>query len=196
MTPTSCRSARTNATTSRSLGPWLARSISVSAAADPLVVDETNLAVNTTANFADNFTSSFGADGAGTLTYTPGVNAGSTGLVDTATNQAVVLSVNAGVVEGRTAVSNDLVFTVSVNAGGTVTLDQVRAVVHTPDSGPDQSTGLSAANLITLTATIVDKDADPASAVLNIAGAISFKDDAPSIGGKGVFPEVTLPLRG
>ena len=53
------------------------------------------------------------------------------GLTDTATGQAVNLSLNGNVVEGRTAGSNLLVFTVSVNtANGDVTLDQKRAVVH------------------------------------------------------------------
>ena len=42
--------------------------VSATAAADALTVDETFLATNATANFADNFTSipNFGADGAGT----------------------------------------------------------------------------------------------------------------------------------
>ena len=38
------------------------------------------------------------------------------GLVDTATGQSVVLSLVSGVVQGRTATSNDLVFTVSVDS--------------------------------------------------------------------------------
>jgi hypothetical protein len=101
--------------------------------------------------------------------------------VDTATGQAVNLLLNGSVVEGRTAVSNELVFTVTVNGSGTVTLDQQRAVVHAPNSGPDQSTTLSAANLITLTATSTDGDGDTASATANIANALTFKDDAPSI---------------
>ncbi len=149
-------------------------------AADPLVVDESNLAINATASFADNFTSAFGADGAGSIGYALGIRAGGTGLVDTASNQAVVLGVNAGVVEGRTATGGDLVFTLSVDASGNVSLDQLRAVVHSPNTGPDQSTGLAAADLITLTATITDKDGDPASATLNLGGAIAFHDDAPS----------------
>ena len=151
------------------------------AVTDPLVVDESFLAINASANFADNFTSSFGADGAGTLTYTLGFNPGATGIIDTATNQAVVLSLNAGVIEGRTIVTNDLVFTVTVSAGGLVTLDQIRAVVHSPDTGPDQATTLNAANLITLTATITDKDGDSSSALINLGQALSFKDDAPTI---------------
>src|SRR4029079_14535801 len=83
-----------------------------------LIVAETVLATDASASFAANFSSAFGADGAGTLTYALSVVAGASGLVDTATNQAVNLSLNGSVVEGRTAVSNDLVFTVSVDAAG------------------------------------------------------------------------------
>ncbi|MCO4091142.1 MAG: cadherin-like domain-containing protein [Sphingorhabdus sp.] len=146
-----------------------------------LVVDETVLATNASASFAGIFTTNYGADGAGATVYTLGVVAGPSGLVDTATGQAVNLLLNGSVVEGRTAVSNELVFTVTVNGSGTVTLDQQRAVVHAPNSGPDQSTTLSAANLITLTATSTDGDGDTASATANIANALTFKDDAPAI---------------
>src|SRR6185503_6876552 len=80
-----------------------------STAAQPvLTVDETVLATNATANFASNFTSAFGADGAGTLVYGLNVVAGPSGLTDTATGQAVNLVLNGNVVEGRTAGSNDL----------------------------------------------------------------------------------------
>ncbi|KTD15494.1 DUF5801 repeats-in-toxin domain-containing protein, partial [Legionella hackeliae] len=144
-------------------------SINASAAADSLTVDETTLGNDASANFADNFTSSFGEDGAGQIDYSLSVHEGVTGLVDTATNEAVVLSINNdGVVEGRTATSNDLVFTVSVNGNGTVTLDQLRAVVHSPNTGADQPISLNAADLIQLTATITDKDGDSASAHLDL----------------------------
>ncbi|WP_210191331.1 DUF5801 repeats-in-toxin domain-containing protein, partial [Rhizobium sullae] len=57
-----------------------------------LTVDETVLGTNDTQSFAANFSSAFGADGAGTLTYALGVTAaGPTGIVDTATGEAVVL---------------------------------------------------------------------------------------------------------
>ncbi|WP_256581420.1 MULTISPECIES: DUF5801 repeats-in-toxin domain-containing protein, partial [unclassified Pseudomonas] len=104
-------------------------SINTTGTEPTLTVDETVLATNATQNFAANFSSAFGADGAGTLTYALAVVAGASGLVDTATGQAVNLSLNGGVVQGRTATSNDLVFTVSVAANGDVTLDQIRAVV-------------------------------------------------------------------
>jgi len=159
--------------------------VTATGTAPTLTVDETDLALNASAGFAANFTTLFGADGSaasGSLVYTLGVVAGPSGLVDTLTGQNVILSLNGNVVEGRTAGSNALVFTVTVATDGTVTLDQLRAVVHTPDAGPDQSTTLSAANLVTLTATATDFDGDTDSATINIADKLVFKDDAPSIG--------------
>src|SRR3546814_9635363 len=98
-----------------------------------MTVDETTFGTDAQASCASVFAPAFGADGAATAnatTYVLGINVGATGLVDTATNEAVVLSVVGGVVQGRTATSDALVFTVSVAANGTVTLDQSRAVVH------------------------------------------------------------------
>src|SRR5690606_35055322 len=135
-----------------------------------LTVDETALGTDAQASFASVFTPVFGADGAAAANATTtalGINAGAPWLIDTATNDAVVLSVVGGVVDGRTAMSDALVFTLSVAANGTVTLDQIRAVVHAPDSGADQPTGLVADNLITLTATVTDGDGDTAAATAN-----------------------------
>ncbi|MGF6705813.1 DUF5801 repeats-in-toxin domain-containing protein [Pseudomonas frederiksbergensis] len=146
-----------------------------------LTVDETVLATDATQSFTANFSSAFGADGAGTLTYALGMTAGPSGLTDTATGEAVNLSLNGGVVQGRTATTNLLVFTVSVAANGDVTLDQLRAVVHPDATDPDDSTTLSADNLVTLTATITDKDGDSAQATLNIGQNLVFKDDGPSL---------------
>jgi len=147
-----------------------------------LTVDESVLGTDASASFASIFTPTFGADGAAvtnSTTYALGVTAGSTGLVDSLTNQAVVLSVVGGVVQGRTATSNELVFTVSVAANGMVTLDQIRAVVHTPNSGPDQPTSPLGDNLVTLTATVTDADGDTATAVADIGQNLIFEDDAP-----------------
>jgi VCBS repeat-containing protein len=161
-------------------------SISVTGSVPALFVDETNLLADATASFASMFTSSFGADGPGTISYTLGVNAGPTGLVDTASNEQVVLTLEAGAVYGRTAVGGDIVFVISVAANGDVTLDQRRAVMHDVD-GPDPLTdhddpkGLLTANLVTLTATIVDGDGDSASALADIGNAFVFEDDGPSI---------------
>ncbi|MCP6697641.1 DUF5801 repeats-in-toxin domain-containing protein [Pseudomonas donghuensis] len=167
-------------------------SISTTGTEPTLTVDETVLATDATQNFAANFTSAFGADGAGTLTYALGVVAGASGLTDTATNEAVNLSLNSGVVEGRTATTNQLVFTVSVAANGDVTLDQLRAVVHPDATDPDDSTSLSADNLVTLTATKTDGDGDSAQATLNIGQNLVFKDDGPSISTTGTEPTLTV----
>ncbi|SCZ19457.1 MULTISPECIES: DUF5801 repeats-in-toxin domain-containing protein, partial [unclassified Pseudomonas] len=69
-------------------------SISTTGTEPTLTVDETLLGTNATQNFAANFTSAYGADGAGTLTYALGVVAGASGLTDTATGEAVNLSLN------------------------------------------------------------------------------------------------------
>ena len=166
-------------------------SISAPGASATLTVDETDLATNATASFAGAFTSSFGADGAGTITYALGVVAGPSGLVDTATGEAVNLVLNGTDVEGRTATTSLLVFTVTVDAAGNVTLDQLRAVVH-PTNDPDEPTTLSADNLVTLTATITDKDGDSASAGLNIGQNLVFLDDGPSISAPGASPTLTV----
>ncbi len=162
------------------------------AAADPLTVDETILATNASASFADNFSSTptYGADGAGTTTSAYALSVKSagvaSGLVDTLSNQSVVLTLTAGgVVEGRTAIGGALVFTVSVSAAGLVTLDQQRAIVHPDTTNPDDSKTLAAADLIVLTRTdtITDKDGDQntGSDFLNIGQALNFEDDGPTI---------------
>ena len=56
--------------------------------------------------------------------------AGASGLIDTLTNSAVNLSLKGGAVEGRSAVGDVLVFTITVDASGAVTLDQLRSVLH------------------------------------------------------------------
>jgi len=161
-----------------------------------LTVDESNFAIDASTSFTGLFTKDFGADGfkdsddndvedSDAVTYALGIssNGVASGLVDTLTGQSVILVMNGGVVEGRTSGSNDLVFTVSVNANtGEVTLNQSRAVVHDDPTDPDEATSpavLSAASLITLTATITDGDGDTNTAVANIGGAFAFRDDGP-----------------
>ncbi len=146
-----------------------------------LVVDETDLGTDASASFAGIFGSSFGADGAGSITYALGTIAGPSGLVDTATGQNVILSLNGTVVEGRTETGGDLVFTITVAANGTVTLNQMQAVVHGTNPDPNDPASLSAANLVTLTATVTDGDGDSATAIADIGSSFVFRDDGPSI---------------
>ncbi|ANB54973.1 hypothetical protein WM43_21115 [Aeromonas veronii] len=155
-----------------------------SAASDSLQVDESNLSLNASTSFASLFTSSFGADGAGTLVYSLNVSAAGadSGLNDTATGQDILLYLESGSVVGRVGGSSGSVaFTLSVNSSGEVTLDQVRAIAHTPNSGPDQESSLLSANLVQLVGTVTDKDGDSQSASVDLGSAISFKDDGPSI---------------
>ncbi|BCM19657.1 DUF5801 repeats-in-toxin domain-containing protein [Mesorhizobium sp. J8] len=156
---------------------------SISAPLDNVIVtvDESNLAGDQTKGFATQFTSDGGKDGSAGIIYALSVAAGASGLIDTLSGQAVNLSLNGSVVEGKTATGGDLVFTVSVDASGQVTLNQIRSVIHDPNNGPNDTETLDADNLIKLTATITDKDGDSASAVLNIGQNLVFADDAPTI---------------
>ncbi|NNC36204.1 MAG: tandem-95 repeat protein [Hyphomonadaceae bacterium] len=149
-----------------------------------LIVDETDLTTDATADLSGAFAVNYGADGAGSTTFALDISADGvdSGLVDVATDEAVLLRINgSGEVEGYTATSDDVVFTVSVDGNGVVELDQIRAVEHDPNTGPDQATGLSADDLITLSATATDGDGDTATDTIDLAGALTFEDDAPSI---------------
>jgi len=146
-----------------------------------LSVDESNFAVNDTQSYAGSFNVDYGADGPGSVTYAlsvSGPNADS-GLIDTLTGEPVVLNLVNGVVVGTAGVGGPTVFTISVDASGNITLDESRAIIHSPDSGPDQSTTMSAADLVVLTATAHDFDGDTASQSLNIGLDFNFHDDAP-----------------
>ncbi|WP_217897936.1 DUF5801 repeats-in-toxin domain-containing protein, partial [Boseongicola aestuarii] len=123
------------------------------------------------------------------VTYALGVSAPNvdSGLVDTLTADAVLLRVDgAGNVEGYVAAGDLLVFEISVDENsGDVSITQYRSVVHN-DAGDPVENGASAAemtaaNLITLTATIEDGDGDTDSAVAHIAQAFQFEDDGPDI---------------
>ena len=164
--------------------------VQVVAAADPLVVDETHLDINDTNDFSDNFDIVYdgGADGRANLTSSYALSVGpagpNTNLVDVATNETVVLSNNGGVIEGRTETSDDLVFTVSVDAAGMVELDQKRALKHPDTTNPDDTVTLNAdLILLTRSATITDGDGDIAndSASLDIGEGMTFHDDGPAI---------------
>jgi VCBS repeat-containing protein len=156
-----------------------------------LTVDETDLTDDDTASFAGLFSGLAGADGQkGDITYALDVKApgAESGLIDIATGHEVFLFLESGKVVGREgtdaidAASGDIVFTVTVDASGNVTFDQARAVQHDDPADPDEAATpahLSAADLITLTATITDNDDDTASVPADIGLAFNFEDDGP-----------------
>ncbi|MDO3433341.1 DUF5801 repeats-in-toxin domain-containing protein [Rhizobium sp. CBN3] len=172
-------------------------SITATGTPPQLTVDETVLTTNASADFSTFFTSNAGADGgaATAITYALGIKQGNnvSGLTDTATGQSVLLFLEGGNVVGRAgSAAGAVVFTVSVSAAGIVTLDQQRAVVHTNTSNPDDSTTLAAADLVTLTATITDRDGDHAPATHNIGQNLNFEDDGPTITAAATAPQVTV----
>jgi VCBS repeat-containing protein len=171
-------------------------SISTSGSEPNLIVDETDLATNASASVAGAFTSAFGADGAGTVAYALGITGGNgtaSGLTDVATGLSIVLVNNAGVIEGHVGnAAGALAFTVSIDGAGTVTLDQIRAVTHPNPANPDDSVTLANDNLVTVTATVTDKDGDTASAVLNFGQNLNFEDDGPSINANGTQPNLIV----
>ncbi|MBV1931954.1 MAG: retention module-containing protein [Porticoccaceae bacterium] len=154
-----------------------------------LTVDETELSTDASASFAGAFGSVFyGADGPADtdpLVYALSISADAvdSGIVDTLSGEKVFLYMNGDAVEGRTETGGDVVFTVSVDEFGEVTLDQIRAVVHDNVLDHDESsepTTLVSDDLITLTATATDGDGDPVSEAINIGSNLAFEDDGPT----------------
>ena len=143
-----------------------------------LQVNESALGTPLTQSFAGAFNVQFGADGEGALTYALKVGNANTALVDVQSGQQIVLVVTADGVEGRTAGSGERVFALSVDAGGTVTMVQDRAIAH-PSADPSESIRLPAGALM-LEATVTDGDGDQASAAIDLGQVVGFGDDAPT----------------
>ena len=163
--------------------------IDVSGTNEPIItVDETDLTADKTEDFSSNFTDTkveTGADGGTvTTTYSLGVSTDNvdSGLVDTGTGEAVLLSMNGNVLEGKTSVGT-IVFTLTVTNDGKVTLDQKRAIVHSNTNDNNEPSTVIDDSYITLTkeVSITDNDGDQASdsATINIGSNISFLDDGP-----------------
>ena len=129
------------------------------------------------------------------MTYALGVSAAGvdSGLIDSVSGNHVFLFLESGQVVGRegtsaaTAVGGPIDFTILVAANGDVTLTQLRAVHElTPEGTPpgDSSEAIhldSATNLVTLTATITDKDGDHQAATIDLGKQVTFNDDGPTI---------------
>lgn len=148
-----------------------------------LVVDETDLTTDASADFSGIFTTDIGEDTPGTVTYALVINGGDgtdSGLDDTASGEGVLHYNEGGDIAGRTSGGGDEVFRVSVDGSGTVTLDQVRAVIHPDTTDPDDIVSPSA-NTIGLQATVTDKDGDSFDQTRNISANLDMKDDGPSI---------------
>jgi T1SS-143 domain-containing protein len=156
-----------------------------------ITVDETDIGngdpSNATAalDLSGSFTADFGADGEGDVDYGLSVNTDvETGLVDTLSGEDVELRVNGdGDVEGfiTTGGSDEVVFTVSVDEDGVVTLTQLRAVEHDDVTDPDEANSPATLNAgaIALTGTVTDADGDSADASIDVGVLFAFEDDGP-----------------
>lgn len=180
-------------------GPKIALASSPSVSA--LTADDTSLGTNPSGSFAGFFdTPDAGADAPASVGYTLGVTlsgglAPNSGLVETATGDAIFLFLEGGIVKGRSgdnaaaAAGGPVVFEISVDSSGNVTLDQKGAVVHTDSNDHDSTSAAMAAGLITLTATATDSELDAtddsASATANIGDLFLFKDDGPALTPQG-----------
>ncbi|WP_244064173.1 DUF5801 repeats-in-toxin domain-containing protein, partial [Bradyrhizobium sp. Ce-3] len=148
-----------------------------------------------TESFAGAFTVVSGADGQQSLSYALSIaaNGTATNLIDSASGLGVVLDQSgntiSGYVTGHENQAAWLVFTLTVDpATGNVTLTQDRAVHELTASSPDTGEGISlTGGLVTLTATVTDKDGDSASQNLDLSSHVTFHDDGPSITLTGKF---------
>jgi hypothetical protein len=170
--------------------------------ADTAQVDETTLGVagKQVASLGAQFTPDYGADEAaaaddGPLTFTLDVKAQdvASGLTDSATETSIVLhKVSDALIEGRLAGTDTVALTFELASNGDVTFTQLRAVKHPTITDPNDSIGLAANDLITLTGVAKDSDLDPSAAqTLEIAGLFTILDDGPTIVGSGATVSLT-----
>lgn len=151
-----------------------------------------------TADFSAAFVTNAGADHVKSITYVLTLSSSGvdSGLVDTASGNHVFLFQDAvtGTIIGRegtnstTAAGGPEVFTLSIDqATGEATLTDLRAVKEGNTSDPNDPISINS-GAITLTATITDKDDDPAQAILDVGTLITFHDDGPIlVGDKPVY---------
>ncbi|MEB8386027.1 DUF5801 domain-containing protein, partial [Rhodobacteraceae bacterium KMM 6894] len=154
---------------------------------DPEIeVSDATLATNETVDFSTLFAVDHGADGGATSNATQYAltldGAVASGLVDTASDEAVVLSVNAAgtVVTGTADGETVMTFTVDP-ATGQITLDQQRTVKHAGINTADDTVSITD-GAISLQVTAVDGDGDTVSDSTTIGDRLIFSDDTPTTG--------------
>ncbi|HEX7921083.1 MAG TPA: DUF5801 repeats-in-toxin domain-containing protein [Bradyrhizobium sp.] len=189
-------------------------SISASGIGPPLLLSETHLTATvlddniagsapdaalttTSADFSTAFSPVQGADGA-TVSYALAITGGdgaASGLIDSHTGLADVLILNGNTIEGHVGtVGGTLAFTISVNpVTGLVTFTEYRAVRQPFGTDPDSGEAVAlAGGIVSLTATITDRDGDFQSASIDLGSRLSISDDGPAIRANGMTPSLTL----
>ncbi|STY11295.1 Structural toxin protein RtxA [Legionella quinlivanii] len=150
--------------------------------AGTLSVNENSLNTTVSTSLALAFESSIGADGSLPISYALEFNNADpdSGLIDTLSQEAVILSFNGTVVEGRTQLSDELVFTISIDASGMLSFTQLRSIIH-PDSNNPADDLVFPANVIEVAATLLDGDNDQAIATIDLSTVVSIQDAGPSL---------------
>jgi hypothetical protein len=141
------------------------------------------------ADLFDKATADFGSDGAAAsdskvFELTLSVSGADSGLKDTASGEAVVLTLVNGVIEGRTETGDDLVLTISVDkTAGDVTVNQFRAVVHGDATDPDEADTPESIDkdVVGLKLTVTDGDGDTDDDSIDLGPTIKLEDDGPTI---------------
>ncbi|MBK1872024.1 VCBS domain-containing protein [Marinobacter sp. 1-3A] len=132
-----------------------------------------------TVDFSGAFDVNHGADGDNGIVYELVIDSTASGLVDTASGDAVELFDNNGMVEGRNS-NGDVVFTITVDGTtGEVTLVQNRALAHQDPLTPNDTVKITN-GAISLKATATDGDNDTDTAKVNIGDRFVFRDDGPT----------------
>ncbi|QDP72987.1 VWA domain-containing protein [Legionella israelensis] len=129
--------------------------------------------------------SNAGADGEQSLSFQLVVNDNDSGLIETATGDAIVLSANENGTEVYGQNSSDgLVFKIVINPNtGDVEVFQYSAIVHDNPSDPDEADTPKtlAQDALSLKATLIDGDDDIAEDSFDLGQLIHFEDDGPAI---------------
>ncbi|WP_076865362.1 DUF5801 repeats-in-toxin domain-containing protein [Bradyrhizobium mercantei] len=149
------------------------------------------------ADFSTAFSSVQGADGA-TIKYALAITGGNgtaSGLIDSHTGLADILVLNGNTIEGHVGTANGtLAFTIALDpATGYVTFTDYRPVKQPLGTDPDSGEAVSlAAGIVSLTATITDKDGDFQNASVDLGKQLSITDDGPCIKPSYDVPSLTL----
>lgn len=158
--------------------------LSVDESALPTGNTEAGASTTASADFSTLFAASGGADGSAGLVYTLDTLGGDSGLVDSLTGNSVTLAKIGSDIVGQVDDGGTMktVFTITLDASGTVTFTQERAIRHADATNPDDSTGLAVIeNLITLKAAIADGDTDGLTETRDITSAFAIEDDGPTL---------------
>ncbi|MCE3044070.1 DUF5801 repeats-in-toxin domain-containing protein [Legionella sp. 16cNR16C] len=154
-------------------------------------VNENSLNTTASVSLALAFEAAIGADGSLPIDYALQINNVNSGLFDTLSQEAVILSFNGTVVEGRTQLGDELVFSVSIDSSGELSFTQFRAVVH-GDGGGTNSINLDN-NILSVIANLTDRDGDSSSAQLDLTSVLSIIDGVPQLTvDPGLVPLLTV----